>query len=138
MMRLNKAFLRASVCASLVIATGIGLLHSHAQVENRRSAMMRRKLEYSKSVLEGLTRENFTQIADGASSLKALSEASEWKMSTIPNVEQYVAYTKDFQRLCDDLSKKAEAKSIDGATLTYVQLTMNCVNCHKYVRSVTR
>jgi hypothetical protein len=42
--------------------------------------------------------------------------------------------TNEFQRLCDELAEKSRAKNIDGATLAYLRLTMNCVNCHKYVR----
>jgi hypothetical protein len=135
-MRSCKLFVFICGCGSLLAATGVGVMRGQAQVDNRRSELMRRKLEYSKNVLEGLTRENFTLISDGATSLKALSEASEWKMGTIPNVEQYLAYTREFQRLCDDLSQKAKAKNIDGATLAYVQLTLNCVHCHKYVRTI--
>jgi hypothetical protein len=137
-MRSSKLLLGILACGSLMAATEIGVRRGQAQVEQQRSELMRRKLDYSKDVLAGLTRENFTLIADGAASLKALSDDAVWKTATIPNAEQYLAYTRDFQRLCDELSQKAKAKNIDGAALAYVQLTMNCVNCHKYVRSVTK
>ena len=32
------------------------------------------------------------------------------------------------------MQAKAKAKNLDGATLAYVRLTMNCIECHKYVR----
>jgi hypothetical protein len=32
--------------------------------------------------------------------------------------------------------KMAKDKNLDGAALAYVQLTMSCVNCHKYVREI--
>jgi hypothetical protein len=38
----------------------------------------------------------------------------------------------------DDLTRDARNRNIDGATLDYFRLTMCCVNCHKYVRSLTR
>jgi cytochrome c556 len=122
----------------LVLVPTLGSGRLSAQDEVRRSALMRRKLEESKKVLEGLTREDYALVKEGADSLKRLSEAAEWQPSTIPNVEQYVAYTKDFQRLCDELGQNAKARNLDGATLAYVQLTLNCVSCHKYVRVVTR
>ena len=59
-------------------------------------------------------------------------------MPTIPNAEEYLHFTMDFQRIADDLIKSAGAKNLDGATLAYTRLTINCVDCHKYVRLVTK
>jgi hypothetical protein len=39
-----------------------------------------------------------------------------------------------FRRTADTLSKYAKDKNIDGAALTYVELTLSCVKCHKHVR----
>ena len=36
------------------------------------------------------------------------------------------------------LSGAEISKLIDGATLAYVQLTMSCVNCHKFTRLATK
>lgn len=99
-----------------------------------RAEFMRLKLEYSKQVLEGLTMENYQTIIKNAQALKKLSEAAEWEVPTIPNAGEYVVFTTEFQRLADELVKKAREKNTDGATLAYVRLTVNCVNCHKYVR----
>lgn len=99
-----------------------------------RAEFMRLKLEYSKQVLEGLTMENYQTIIKNAQALKKLSEAAEWEVPTIPNAGEYIVFTSEFQRLTDELVKKAKEKNMDGATLAYLRLTMNCVNCHKYVR----
>ncbi len=99
---------------------------------------MHLKLEYSKKVLEGLTLENYETIVKNARALKALSEAAEWEVPTIPNAGEYVVFTTEFQRLTDELAKKGREKNIDGATLAYLRLTMNCVNCHKYVRQLAK
>jgi hypothetical protein len=108
------------------------------QPARSRAEFMRLKLEYSKKVLEGLTLENFDAIINSARSLKRLSEAAEWEVPTIPDADNYVRYTGEFQRIADELVGKARDKNIDGATLSYLRLTMNCVNCHKYVRQVTK
>ncbi len=99
-----------------------------------RAEFMRLKLEYSKKVLEGLTREDYEAITTNAKALKRLSEAAEWEVPTIPNATDYLVFTTEFQRVADEMVKKAKEKNIDGATLAYVRLTINCVNCHKYVR----
>jgi hypothetical protein len=95
---------------------------------------MRMKTEFAKSVLEGLVREDYGAIADGASKLRKLSYAAEWEVPTIPNAEEYLRYTSDFQRITDDLQKAGRAKKLDAATLAYTRMTINCVDCHTYVR----
>jgi len=99
-----------------------------------RAEFMRLKLEYSKKVLEGLVTEDYEGITKSAKALKRLSEAAEWETPTIPNATDYLVFTTEFQRVADEMVKKAKDKNIDGATLAYVRMTMNCVNCHKYVR----
>ena len=103
-----------------------------------RAEFMQLKLEYSKKVLEGLTLENFETIIKNAQALKRLSKAAEREVPAIPNAGEYFVFTTEFQRLTDELVKKGREKNIDGATLAYLRLTMNCVNCHKYVRHVAK
>lgn len=125
---------------AIAFAMGAAFLSARAQEPrpHSRAEFMRMKLDYSKKILEGLTIEDYTMILKSAQALKKLSQAAEWEVPTIPNAGEYIVFTSEFQRLCDDLGKKAKDSNIDGATLTYLRLTMNCVNCHKYVRSVTR
>jgi hypothetical protein len=122
------------VLAFVVGLMMFGLAAAGQDHKSKRSQLMRQKLEFSKGILEGLTREDYQLVTKNARALKILSEAAEWEVPSIPNVEQYVPLTTEFQRLCDELGKKSKAKNIDGATLVYMQLTMNCVTCHKNVR----
>jgi len=137
-MRLVLKPVLGAAFALIVAASVTPVLRSSEQPPPTRQAFMRQKLEFSKLVLEGITLENYDMIAKNARALRLLSMASLWEVPTIPNAEDYVTYTGEFQRLCDDLSKNAKAKNIDGATLAYLRLTMSCVNCHKYVRTPTR
>jgi cytochrome c556 len=106
--------------------------------QGKRSDFMRQKLEYSKHVLEGLAREDFPLIIESARKLKALSMAAEWEVATIPHVEEYLPLTTEFQRIADDMIKKAKARNLDGATLAFNRMTMSCVECHKYIRSMVK
>jgi hypothetical protein len=99
---------------------------------------MRQKLEFSKNVLEGLSLEQYSLIEKNAKALKKLSEAAEWEVPMIPNATDYVAMTSEFQRYADELAKNAKQQNIDGATLAYLKLTLNCVQCHKFVRFASR
>jgi hypothetical protein len=48
--------------------------------------------------------------------------------------EDYARQSADFRRSCDSLRKAAKAKNLDGAALAWMEVTMKCVQCHKYVR----
>jgi hypothetical protein len=124
--------------AGLALAATVLAARAQEQRQRTRAEFMQMKLEFSKKVLEGLTMENYETIIKNARALKALSQAAQWEVPTIPNAGEYVVFTTEFQGLTDELVKKAREKNMDGATLAYLRLTMNCVNCHKYVRQVAK
>ena len=125
--------------AFLMTASGTIAYRANAQDDlagrrGKRSTFMKMKLEYSKNLLEALTTEDYDKIKSNSRALKAMSLAAEWEVPEIPSVQEYLTYFSDFQRLCDDLSKAAERKNLDGVTLSFTQLTINCVKCHQFVR----
>jgi hypothetical protein len=122
----------------LALAAAAWAAQEGVQRPHSRAEFMRIKLEYSKKVLEGLTLEDYPAISKNAKALKRLSEAAEWEVPTIPNAPDYMIFTTEFQRLTDEMDRKAKDKNIDGATLAYLRLTMNCVTCHKYVRQAAK
>jgi hypothetical protein len=94
---------------------------------------MRKKLEASQSVLEGLAIEDFDMIAVGARQLKTTSAAAEFMVVNDP---MYAQHADEFRRIVDKLEKAGKERRLDGATLAYVDMTLSCVECHKYVRNV--
>jgi len=92
---------------------------------------MRQKLDHSQKVLEGLTVENYALVAENARALKELSEDARWRVS--PNIN-YLRLSAEFQDLAQEVAEKAKQKNLDGATLAYVRMTVNCVKCHEYTR----
>ena len=94
---------------------------------------MRRKLENSQKVLEGVALNDFTLIGKHAEELLQISKAAEWKARKTP---EYELFSDDFRRTADGLVKMAKEKNQDGAALKYLELTLTCVRCHQYVRDV--
>ncbi len=92
---------------------------------------MGKKLKHAQSLLTGLTIEDFPTIVDNAESLKRVGADTLAKVT--PSLE-YVKYTTEFVSLADELSRRAKDHDLNGATLSYVRLTINCVECHKHVR----
>jgi cytochrome c556 len=94
---------------------------------------MRAKLSHSQKVLEGLTTEDFDLIAKNSQAMSLLSQATNWQ---VLQTQDYLQQSQDFRRTADALTEAAGKKNLDGAALAYVELTMKCINCHKYVRRV--
>src|SRR5579859_4324394 len=79
-------------------------------------ALMRKKLEASQSVLEGLALEDFELIAKGARQLGSTAAAAEFMVFNDP---LYTEYADDFRRITNKMETAAKEKRIDGATLAY-------------------
>jgi hypothetical protein len=104
------------------------------QVEpDKVSEFMKVKLVHSQKLLEALALEDFGQIAENAQELSLLSQAATWKVLQTP---EYLEQSTEFRRRADALREAARKKNIDGAAIAYVELTLKCVQCHKYVRNV--
>lgn len=94
---------------------------------------MRRKLELARDALKGVVTEDFALIKRTAEGMEKMSRQAEWEVF---RMDEYNQLSAEFRRVARSLAKEAEKKNIDGAALTYVQLTMSCVECHKFTRGV--
>jgi hypothetical protein len=117
------------------ILTLIAVLAAQAISQQQKSNrdFMRAKLKLAQEILEGLSLENFDQIAKNAQQLSLLSQATNWEVF---QTEEYVLQSREFRRAADALRDQANKKKLEGAALAYMDVTMKCVNCHKYVRSI--
>lgn len=133
--RIRAGLLGACCLAAVGVGMGVDAVRARHQDEPPRDQalgmFMQAKLDHSKDVLEGLTTGDFTRVVQGAQALRDLTENELWRVN--PNIN-YVRYTEEFVRLTDALEAEGQSQDIDGATLNFVNLTINCVNCHKFVR----
>jgi hypothetical protein len=93
--------------------------------------LMRKKLKHSQLILEGVAVGDFKKISESADELVLISRDAEWATIKTP---RYEIFSNQFRDNAEDLIKKAKDKNLDGAALAYVDLTLTCVKCHKYVR----
>lgn len=96
------------------------------------AALMKSKLTASQKVLEGIATENYTSIARNANLLVGYSQAAGWMIQQSPD---YQRFTLDFRRQASNLAQAARKQNVDAATVAYFQMTVSCVNCHKFIRS---
>ena len=95
------------------------------------AVFMRAKLAHSQDVLEGLATADFDLIERVAQELSLASLDSSWQ---VLQTDDYVRQSAEFRRPCDSLRAAAQQKNLDGATVAWMDVTLKCVQCHKYVR----
>jgi len=116
------------------LLAGIPTMSGHGEdAKNDLKALMRKKLEASQKVLEGLALSDFDAISKNAGELSRISKAAEFRVFKTP---QYELYSNQFRRTVETMDEMAKAKNNDGAALAYVEMTLTCVKCHKHVREV--
>lgn len=120
-----------AVLVGLAFLTILPFVASPAAAQERLSAFMQRKLEHSGKLLEGLTREDFALIAKHSQAMSLLCVDEEWMVLQTP---EYRERSNEFRRSVNAITEAARSKNLDAATLAYVDATMKCVACHKYVR----
>ena len=107
--------------------------HGQGTKPEKMAPLMERKLQEAQKVLEGVAINDFDKIARHAEGLIVISKTAEWRAVKTP---QYEVFSNEFQRTAGDLVKHAKEKNLDAAALSYVELTLTCVKCHKHVREV--
>src|SRR5205823_5696635 len=111
---------------------GIALLNVHGR-EPKKNDLMRQKLEHSQKVLEGIAVGDFKMIQKHGEELLEISKKVGWKVLNTP---AYEMHTNSFRRSAESLIENAKEKNLDAAALTYLDMTLTCVKCHKHVRDV--
>jgi hypothetical protein len=130
---MRKLVVAGAAVGLLSVAFTFSLRSEPPDRVNAVSAFMKLKLDHSERVLEGLALEDYERIAKHAGAMALLSQESSWQ---VLQTEEYLQQSMEFRRTAHALREAAREKNIDGATLAYMELTMKCVSCHKYVRQV--
>jgi hypothetical protein len=139
---MKKHILVAGIVSALVLGVplvrGLGGQKPQAKsekpqkVEPKASEIMTLKLKHAQQVLEGIALNDFDTIGKNSKDLLALSQKAEWRVFPTPS---YLRHSNEFQRTTENLIQSAKDQNLDGATLAYLEMTLNCVRCHKYVRA---
>jgi hypothetical protein len=94
---------------------------------------MRKKLEASSQILEGLTTDDLQLVKDGARRLREMSTAEKFRVSNDPIYRQFNA---DFNGVTQQLIKAAEDGNADRAAMKWMDATIGCMDCHRFVRGM--
>lgn len=122
------------VTVPALIILALLTLRSQSEAQTKTRDVMRAKLRHSQSVLEGIATENFPLIATNAANLKQLSQSAGWEFR---KTEEYQRLSSDFVRQVEAMAKAAQNENVHAATIAYFQMTVSCVNCHRYLRGAS-
>lgn len=131
-----------SWCLGLALVLTLGTL-SFAQekkdeakpAEEGPSVWMRKKMEYSQHLLEGIATGDLDKVADNARAMQGLSKVEAFVRGRTP---AYRTQLQIFQAATEDIIRQADKDNLDGAALAFTQLTISCVNCHKHLRETVK
>jgi hypothetical protein len=115
----------------LAAITGGLAIAARSDAQDRLSAFMQAKLEHSQKTLEGLAKGDYDLVATHSQAISLLCEDELWAVLKTP---EYSERSKEFQRSVNAITDAARKKNLEAATLAYVDATMKCVSCHKYIR----
>ena len=94
---------------------------------------MRKNLAASKKILEGLTTDDLDLVESGARKLHELSSAERWRVSNDPIYRQF---SGDFREITQQLIKASEEGNADRAAMKWMDATISCLDCHRFVRGM--
>ncbi|MCA9057198.1 MAG: hypothetical protein KDA85_01810 [Planctomycetaceae bacterium] len=103
-----------------------------ADEDNAIQKFMRQKLVASNNILEGLVTDELTMVVDGADTLLKMGREEKWRAS---NDMIYHRYSTEFAQAVKEMKDEAEAQSMDGTSLAWINVTMKCLKCHEWVRN---
>jgi hypothetical protein len=93
---------------------------------------MRQKMQASNLILEGLCMDDMKTVSSGTQTLLKMPSEAKWRVT---NDMMYRRYSNEFVQAVEELQKEAEENDIDGASMAWVNVTMKCLKCHKWVRN---
>jgi hypothetical protein len=129
---MNRTLFRLAVFA---LALCLLPLSGEAREQKKKSptleALMKKKLTQAQKVLEGIALQDYDTIGKHAKELVEISKQAEWKVLKTP---LYQIYMNEFRLTAEELVANAKKKNVDAAALSYVNMTLTCVKCHKHVR----
>ena len=109
------------------------LLSGSVPAQDNVSIFMKAKLTHSQQVLKGLAMEDYDLIAKSSQAMSLLCEDENWMVLQTP---EYRERSAEFRRSVDTVTEAAKKKNLEAAALGYVDVTLKCVSCHKFVRKV--
>lgn len=92
---------------------------------------MRKKLEASSKILEGLCEEDIELVKEGVGELREMSKVAAWNVLTD---SKYREHSRKFRENAALVADAAQEGDFRKAALRWFDATTSCMDCHDHVR----
>jgi hypothetical protein len=123
---MNRRSQSAAVVLSAIL---FGLAAAPAQGPGV-NAVMREKLVHTQKILEAVVTSDWNSLETQSRALERLTEDPRWIPLKYP---EYAKYSSAFRQSVAALRKAAAAHDLEAAPRAYADVTLRCVECHRYM-----
>jgi hypothetical protein len=92
--------------------------------------VMRKKLDVSQKILEAVVTSHWSDLEMRARDLEDLTNDPAWMVLTAP---EYASHSNDFRKKVRELHEAAVKRDLEATPKAYVEVTLSCVECHRYL-----
>jgi hypothetical protein len=94
------------------------------------NAVMREKLVKAQKILEAVVTSDWVGLETNSRELMQLTKDPRWTVLRFP---EYAQHSKEFISAVEDLHRAAARRDLVEAPKAYVAVTLQCVECHRYL-----
>jgi hypothetical protein len=116
--------------AAVVFAAVFGLAASSISQGPRLTTVMRAKLGHTQKILEAVVTSDWVGLETESRELERLTTDPGWTVLKYP---EYARHSAGFVRAIQDLHRAAAQRDLEVAPKAYVAVTLQCVECHRYL-----
>jgi cytochrome c556 len=113
-----------------VLALPLLVVTAQTATQDPVESLMKAKSGYAHRLLDAVVLAEFETVRDQAFRLKAVAGTADWNVMDTP---EYVRESEAFIRATDRLLQSAGSKNPEAVALAFVEVTLSCVHCHRYV-----
>jgi hypothetical protein len=95
-------------------------------------ALMKAKTGYAHRLLDAVVAQDFDAVREQAFRLKAVAETADWNVLA---TAEYARESEDFIDATEGLLDSAKARNGDAVALAYMDVTLSCIHCHRYIKA---
>ena len=95
-------------------------------------SLMKAKAGYAHRLLDAVVLGELETVGDQAFRLKAIAETADWSVIDTP---EYVRESDAFIRATERLQQSVASGNHQAVADAYVEVTLSCVRCHRYMSS---
>ena len=94
------------------------------------NTVMVRKLDHAQEILKAVVTSDWVRLETHSRELEQLTRDPRWM---ILQYHEYRRHSDAFVRAVQELHRAAAQRDLEASPRAYVELTLRCVDCHRYL-----